>query len=143
MLCFVVIFTSTLSGCGDMRSTIRNEELLSSGKTAPPDYYHPGNAYCYRTLSSVECYDKPVKGAQDRLVGSYEYNAKEAARKIYGQPGILDSNDPKYKPKSRSGLLTDFLTDAKKRLQEKKAQKRRETEQKLAKTRQKSAQKRK
>ena len=114
---FLVLMSIVLTGCGDMRSAVSNAEVLSSGMTAPADYYNPGNVYCYNTLGSVECYSKPLKGQAERLVSKYEHNPKIIKKRE--EVGLLDHTVNKPKKDERAGLFADLFGKAKHRINKK------------------------
>jgi len=61
----------TLQGCaGGTFLTTRG--IIAEGWAEPPEPYEPEPVYCYKTLSGKDCFRKPLKGQENRLVGFYD-----------------------------------------------------------------------
>lgn len=70
----------SLQGCeGGTFLTTRG--IIAEGWAEPPEPYEPEPVYCYKTLAGKDCFRKPLKGQENRLVGSYgEKKVVEAER---------------------------------------------------------------
>ncbi len=85
LLYLVLIFG--LTGCVDPRAWESSESIQQRGWAAPPTTHHPEPLYCYDSIGQKDCYAKPLKGEEDRLIASYE---DKSDRKIYHRNQPID-----------------------------------------------------